>query len=437
MDREHPVVIKLMALEFLIPVALSVSETVVRSMGFDEKVAMALRLATEEIFCYLCRQGSGSTEVKLSFSRGYYYASIEFVFDARDFPMKAFNLTATADAEDESCETGLILASRAVDRFKFSSDGNNLCLVITKEKDYPPMAEGAVPAAVPLKEFSLKRPDSEELKLFLRMLSQYHNPARIHREFHVHGKVVDKMSCGELSCAIAVDKAGHIGGGILWHFYREGLVMLFGPYLLGQTPESPISVALLEHCINNVARTHAIGILAIQTFSPLPEGYFETIGTIYRYDRETGEKIERTLNYRYLREDPCGTMWCHPSIEPFLEQQYRRLYIHRELKHVSEAGEVSTMSAVIITDIDKVMGAVQLFPVWWGPDALEVLEEYVKVIVNDLSCYFILFVMDLGKPWQCLFTPALLSTGFKPAVVVPHGARGDMVLFQYNAESEP
>ncbi len=40
------------------------------------------------------------------------------------------------------------------------------------------------------------------------------------------------------------------------------------------------------------------------------------------------------------------------------------------------------------------------------------------------------FEMDLGESWQTLFTPALMRSGFRPALLVPYGAKADLVVWQ-------
>ena len=38
--------------------------------------------------------------------------------------------------------------------------------------------------------------------------------------------------------------------------------------------------------------------------------------------------------------------------------------------------------------------------------------------------------MDLGQAWQAEFAPGLAELGFTPRLVVPHGAKGDLLLWQ-------
>jgi len=72
----------------------------------------------------------------------------------------------------------------------------------------------------------------------VRMVNQCYDPPSIPTSFAFPGKVVDMVACDTYHAVIAVDKAGHIGGGLVWRSETQRLVEFFGPYLLNQPRES-------------------------------------------------------------------------------------------------------------------------------------------------------------------------------------------------------
>ena len=104
------------------------------------------------------------------------YAEQEFLFDARDFNLRTFNLTvsATPDEHGGMDETGLLIASRLVDRFQIFEAPQGLRLVLTMDKSYPSSPDLMIPEAKPLETFSVRPPDPEELRIFVRMVTVHY-----------------------------------------------------------------------------------------------------------------------------------------------------------------------------------------------------------------------------------------------------------------------
>ena len=92
--------------------ATSFVENSAIALGMDHSNALALTLATEEIFAYLCRFGAPRQELEIRCAGGLYYVQVQFLFEAQDFNMRSFNLTAKASIQDETGfeETGLLIA---------------------------------------------------------------------------------------------------------------------------------------------------------------------------------------------------------------------------------------------------------------------------------------------------------------------------------------
>ncbi len=414
----------------LLPLATSFVEKASGALGLAQPEALALTLATEEIFTYLCQVAVPGKELRILCRSGGYYVEAEFVFEPQDLNLRAFNITCSPSLHEPEClETGLLIASRMVDRFQFLEDEKGFRLILTKEKTYPASAEIRIPESKPLKQFSIRLADPEELKIFVRMVTDHYVPPFVPMSFAHPGKVVDMVATGKYNIILAVDAAGHIGGGLIWRWETNRLVGFYGPYLLNQPLESGMARALVDACISLIARTRATGLISRYPTQELPLEYFEPLGFLtFRHAGGTAQEI--TAYYRHLEEDVGLSVWSHPSLEPFLTAEYRRLFFAREINMVRNEGEAFSLYSVLSSGFDRGSGRVTLYPMWLGTDAHEVLASHVTAILNE-NIANILFEMDIGKAWQCHFTPALLESGFQPRLVLPYAGKGDRVVFQH------
>jgi anti-sigma regulatory factor (Ser/Thr protein kinase) len=433
--RKAEVTLSLQADLIYLPVATSFVEKAAAAFGLAESEALSLTLATEEIFVYLCA-AAFDKDIVLKCRSGGYYVDQEFLFEARDFNMKAFNLTASASMDDQDSmdETGLLIASRMVDRFQFFEEGKALRLILTKDKSYPSIDDLSAPDAKPLESFSIRPPDTEEIKLFVSLARKRYASPVTPQGFNFPGKVADMVACGEYRSAIASDQAGRLGGGIVWRWDGIRLVELYGPYILG-SPDSGMSQALIDTCLSNVARIGAVGLICRYPTPELPAEYFEPLGSLI-FRNEQNALLELTSYYRHLEEDLGLSVWSHDSIEPFLTNTYSRLAFAREIKAVRSGGESHSAFSVLSAEFDRGAGQVTLRPVWWGSDSESVLAAYVETLLKE-KLDGILFEMDLGKSWQCYFTPALSKNGFEPRLVLPYAGKGDLVIFQHRIGGSP
>ena len=433
METSHLTEVKLTLQADLIflPLATSFVEQSARAFGLGEPEALGLTLAAEEIFAYLCRTAAPGSEVQMHCTGRGYYVEQGFLFEVRNFNMRVFNLTASVPTCEpaETDETGLLIASRMVDGFRFIQKDKNLHIILTKEKTYPSFVDLPVPEARPLNEFSVRPPDSEELKMFVHLVNEHHLAQTIPMSFNFPGKVVDMVACGDFFVEIAADRAGHIGGGLIWHWDGVRLVEFYGPYLFNQPLESGMAQSLIESCIGAIARTHALGMINRNPTRALPTEYFDPLGSL-TFRQRGGGALDMMAYYRHLEEDPGLLVWAHPSINAFVADEYQRLIFAREIRLVRDQGESTSPWSVISAELDRGSSRVTLHPIWLGNDSEKVLEAYVETLQKE-EILNIFFQMDLGRPWHCHFTPALLGCGFKPRLLLPYAGKGDLVIFQH------
>ena len=400
-------------------------------MGLDQSGALALTLATEEIFLYLCKVASPDQGVEIRCSGGGYYVRADFLFSVEDFNMRAFNLTATVSIDDEVSleEMGLLIASRSVERFQVSEDrGKGARLTLIKEKNYPELNAESVPEVKPMPEFSVRSPDPEELKIFVILLNSHYPEQIIPNAFKYPGKIVDMVNGGEYQVALALAPGGQVGGGIVWHWAGLKTIECFGPYIFNQGQGSSMPEDLVEACLGDIAKTPAVGLLNRIPTHDIPQQYFEPLGTLTIFNSRSSV-TSFTAYFRQLQEDPGAAVWSHPELETFLRTEYERLAFPREIRQVRDLGETKNPFSVLSAEFDRSQKMVTLRPIRPGADAEKNLVTHLKLIGREaLSSIF--FEMDLAEPWQTDFTPALLKNGFTPRMVLPYAGKGDIVIFQ-------
>ncbi|MFH1490498.1 MAG: hypothetical protein ABII06_16445 [Pseudomonadota bacterium] len=422
--------------EDFLTVATAFVETGAAALGFGKKETVALTLATEEIFSYLCKASPPDRAIEIRCVSKGYYLRLTFLFGAEDFNIRAFNMTASVSFDDESSldEMGLMIASRFVDRLRFRQEKSGQYeLVLVKEKTYPEPDQSPLPRTGPIKDFKIHEPDIEELKLFSRLLNPLYKDQIIPEAFRFPGKLADMITSGEYRALLAFGPTGRIGGGIMWHWSGRKTVDCAGPYLFLEGPDPRLSESLIEACLGAIAKTPAIGLINRFPTEDLPKAYFEPLGTLTVYSGEGAETILPAY-FRQMHEDLGSAVWSHPLLEDFLRQQYGRFVFPREIRKVESQGEEVNPYSVLTADIDKSQKLITLRPVRSGRDIETNLNNHLRLFEKEAYAN-IFFEMDLGIPWHAHFTPALFGEGFRPRLLLPYAGEGDMVVFQLGAEA--
>ncbi len=415
-------------------------ENTALTFGLGQNEALALTLAGEEIFNYLCTSVKPMAEIEISCYEGGYYAALNFNLPIQNFALRAFNLTATINIDDDKSldEMGLVIASRMVDHLQISqSDSGRLQLSLRKEKKYPKAAENNRTASTPLtEEFSIVTPDAEELKFFISESRHCTAPDLLPQEFCYPGKIVDMVNAGDYRAAIVRDAGGRIGGGIIWFWSSSKMVECNGPYILAEDASPAISQnlrqsmaeALLEHCLNAIAKSSAVGLLNRSPGSDLPRHHFESLGSALEFHNTTAPTEIEAL-FRQMQEDPGAIAWAHPDLEPFLRREYQRLTLPREIRLISDSGESPADFSVLASEFDRSRQKVTLQPLWAGNDMEKSIADHLALFANE-ELNNIFFVVDLGKSWQAASFPGLSKNGFTPRLLLPYGGKGDLLLLQ-------
>jgi hypothetical protein len=422
--------------ERFLRLVMTFAEQGAQCLGLNKDEALELTLAVEEVFTHLCRvvmPTGGPLEIRCG--SGGYFVEVAFSFRSDALDLRAFNLTATVSIEDDAelDGMGLFIASRFVDRFKLSRElGDTLRLSLVKEKSYPPAADEGPPELGPIQEYTLRPPTAEEVK-FIARLARFSYPGRFLSDFFLHpGKLADMMAAGEYQAVAAVGPTGRFGGAMLWHWVGPKMVECFGPYIFGSQGDSGMPEALLESCIGAIARTQAVGLINTRPTPELPRRHFERLGTLTVHS-EDGTRTPVDAWFRLMQEDAGCAVWAHPELRDFLQREYRRLVLPREIRLTRNAGESLPPHSVFAAEFDRLHARVVLRPMWPGSDAEENMVRHVRLLREDSSLN-ILFALDLGRPWQAELAPGLLRQRFQPCCILPYAGEGDVILLEHHGE---
>ncbi|MFZ5587098.1 MAG: hypothetical protein ACOZHQ_14365 [Thermodesulfobacteriota bacterium] len=408
------------------------AENVAQALGLGRGEAMKLALAGEEVYAYLCQALPAGSSLDLVFSGHVHHVRLALTFPRANLDLRLFNLTAgcALDSQEDLAKLGLLIASRLVDESSFDQSGpDRMTLVLDKHKAYPP-AEGA-PAPPPvIAEAQAVTPGPAEIKE-LALLLAAHFPAYAHpSDFALPGKLADMVQSGEYGLLAASDRQGGLGGMLAWQWGSRS-IRLYGPYLFGQPDPGRLGRELVDACLRQVAKSGANSLVCRYSGNGLPSDQFELLGEL-DLALPGGQRRAWPHYYRQLSEDPGAWAWCHPALRPFLESEYRRLFLPRSIRELARQGEARAEHSVLAARLERGQARATLRPVWDGADLPANLAAHVTALRND-GFANLLMTLDTGSQWQAGLAPELMAAGFAPRLILPGQAAGDLVVFQHGA----
>ena len=431
---ERTLTLQAPSLPSYIPVVVPFVENAAGAFGLGREDALKLGLATEEIFAFLAGGICRGKPVEIECRSGIYYAGVEFRFSGTELNLGGLNITSGLNtaADGDLEDMGLLLASRTVDRLHISvGDDRRINLAVAKDKTYPPPGEGGLPAPDRGGEITVRTPNTEEIKEFSLRVAR--EPTELYRPpyFHYPGKVVDMIASGEYEATVAVTAGGNVAGGLLHHFQTERIIQIIGPFSFAATDREGIERSVFDACLSRVARSRALGVVALHDLPASLEGDFETLGRLCSYGEDGRASVQKTFG-RLLNEDPGAVIWTAAELSSYLTGEYRRLALAREIKIVHDLGETRGGASIFSAEALRDRGNVTLRPLWPGADLTANVERHVHHLRGE-GFRDIFFLLDLGVPWHAALAPALLARGFRQETILPFGGRADVIIFQYHA----
>ncbi len=435
-DKMRTLTLGISARTTYMPVVTSFVESAAIVFGMKKDEYLRLGLATEEIFLYLSNFVCPGKDLEVQCFNGFYYTRVLFRFSAVELNLSGLNIASTIapDREPDLDAMGLLIASRSVDHLNIVVEKNNrICLTITKEKAYPESSE-KLPLPQSADNIFSEVPDAERLKIFATFTAQtytlFHRPSF----FTYPGKLVDMVAGGEYSAIVALNQKKEIVGGIVFCYRTEKNVQCFGPYCFAQEQEKMICETLLSACLSNIARSRALGLLSLSGLPVSVQNNFEKLGSL-RYYEEGKIPVEEYSFYRLLHEDPGFEVWSAGALTDYLQREYSRLALAREIRTVQNMGETRSGASLFTAEVHRDRQAVTLRPLWPGDDFSANIERHIHFLRNDgfLNLYF---ELDLGVPWHAELIPLLMAQQFKPGIILPFAGKSDIVIFEHNDETK-
>jgi anti-sigma regulatory factor (Ser/Thr protein kinase) len=436
-EPDRTLALQLAARPSFLSVVTGFVDSAARAFGMGREETLKIGLAAEEIFSFACERICPGKPVDIRCLDGKYFMGIAFRFPVSALDMGALNITASArcDREEDLAETGLVLASRSVDRLRIDPDGNDrVRLSVEKDKSYPPAPEGSPAPAVFRGTVAAAAPDGEALKRYVVGASRMFPGPLLPDFFRYPGKVVDMAAAGDVQAVVAADETGRVAGGILFRFLTERVVEILGPHVFDPSRTERISADLLDACIARTARTKAIGLVSLTGLPGPVRSQFESLGALTLFE-ESGRAQERPAWYRLLHEDPGCVVWTDGALRGFLEREYGRLFLAREIREVRDLGETRPGASIFSAEVHRERSEVVLRPLWPGSDLTANVERHVRFLGEE-GFRNLLFELDMGVSWHASLVPVLLPRGFRPGMILPFAGRADLVVFQYHG-TEP
>lgn len=430
--KTRPIYLKTPATETFIPLAAGFVGQAAKGLGLEGEAADELALAAEEVIAYIIRLGDSGQDIEIRCFAGSHFIEADVCLPVRDLQLRAFNMTASLCADDESCldQMGLLIASRMTDRFRISRQGSgNLLLTLVKELQYPEIDPAELKVEMrPVSNWRIETPDAARIKWLVRLVNQCYPASFFPMSFRYPGKVVDMAAAGDYHLLVAQGPGGEIGGGIAWKWEGLKTVEVLGPFVFHKDSGGQMASDLLEACIVHVARTSALVLVSRMPTPEMPKGYLEALAAKTTGGAERGEGPPIAC-FRLMHEDMGCVVWAHSELTDFLQHEYRRLFFPRDIQTIHADGEAIEPHSVLSADLDHELNRVTLRPIWPGADREENLAGHIELFKQE-AFSSIFFEMDLGVSWQAEFTPGLLKLGFAPAMILPYAGTADLVVFK-------
>lgn len=436
-DHDRIVALQLKAVMSFLPVATQCVETAAGAFGLGREELLKISLATEEIFSYLSSNVCRGEILDIRCVNGLSYVRVEFRFPVSALDMGALNIAASVPcaSEEDLAEMGLAIASHSIDRLNIVAERQNrICLAIEKDKYYPPAPETSIAPVDVTGALTVEMPDTEGVKRYVTRVAQGPPDPLRPPFFNYPGQVADMVAAGDCQIVTAVDVKGECAGGVLFRFLTARVIEMFGPHVFHQSREGEIAAMLLDACIARTARTKAIGLVNLTGLPPSSQSQFELLGLMNHYSQD-GKSVAIQAFYRLLHEDPGCLVFTDECLKDYLQREYGRLFLAREIREVRDQGEMKAGASIFSAEVRRERSVANLRPLWPGTDPDANVKRHLRFLKEE-AVNNIFFALDLGVSWHASLMTVLLTNHFRPALIIPFAGQADLVIFQYD-RTEP
>uniref|UniRef100_I2Q6W6 Uncharacterized protein n=1 Tax=Desulfovibrio sp. U5L TaxID=596152 RepID=I2Q6W6_9BACT len=409
------------------------AEALARRKRFGQRESLRFQLTVEEFFLCLVGLAESEKPIRAIFTGKRHMLHLSFAFTATTLSLGALNVTAGLTACPDgkpSHDLGLLLAGKAADRFHLDHKGEKSFLLEAEvDRAYPPAPQVRPPAGLRPPYTVRECTDPAQLAhgaaLALSVYPAWHCP----QSFRFPGKFADRAEDGQVACVAAFDGAGQLAGLLSWSPCSERALFFSGPFVF--TPRDvagEVAGLLVDGFLAAVARGKYEIVLSFRATADVPADAFESLGCLALC--RDGACRPQPVLFRHLREDAGMAVWSRPALEAFLREAYDRLAMPRDILPVEAPEGRGRRASLLGCTLDRNRDLGELRPFLDGEDMADNLADHVRAL-RDKGILNILYYMDLSRAWEAALADDLLRAGFAPKVVLPHGGRGDLVVWQH------
>jgi len=416
-----------------LPLAMEFAEKGARGFGYGDRETAGLVLAVEELFSFYLRQAAGGSDAEIELEDQGYRLALSIAFRTANPDMRAFNLTwrPSHDSEESLAMLGPMIAARSVSslRLDFGSD-ERVEIRITRDRDYPPAGGVTLPPKAVGKSVRLADPSADDLRHFAAMAAAFGSPF-IPPFLARPGMAADMLAAGHLQSVLAL--AGDwIVGGLLWRQLTDTCVELYGPYLFCDDPDGGTLALLMDEAVCRISRSRSRGMMRRQGPLPGHERFFDFLGEL-ELNGVGADASRAVYYYRQLREEGGGVVYCSGSLAAFLEEQYARLCLPRQVRETGVDTARLRDASVLLAELEYPRSLAIIRPLCAGRDMEANLAAHLDLLRGEGIRNFIVEI-NTGRREETAFAEALEQTGFVPRLLIPDAGQGDLVIYSHSGQ---
>ncbi len=323
---------------------------------------------------------------------------------------------------------GPMIAARCVSslRLDFAAD-ERVTLRITRDREYPAANTVALPPADTAKNMRLADPSAEDLRHFAATVVASGSPF-VPPFLARPGMAADMLDSARLNAVLALG-GDWIVGGVLWRPLTDTCLELYGPYLFVDDPDDRMLGMLLDEAVGRISRTRFRGLVRRQGKLPGHERFFDFLGEL-KMTGVDGAAAVSTYYYRQLREENGGVAYCSGLLKAFLEAQYDRLCLPRQVREGGGDPGRLREGSVLAVELEYPRSLAVIRPLCAGRDMAVNLAAHLDLLRAEGINNFI-FELNTGSVEETAFGGALEATGFVPRLLIPDAGQGDLVIYDH------
>lgn len=419
-----------------LPLAMEFIDKGAHGFGYSNRETGGLVLAMEELFSFYVQQAAGGSAVEIELEDHGYRLALTISFRMANPDMRAFNLTwnVNPDSEESLAMLGPMIAARSVSslRLDFAAD-ERVILRMTRERDYPPASTVPFPPPDAAGTIRLCDPSPDDLRHFAAMVvtskSSFIPPFLVRP-----GLAADMLAAGHLN-AILLTSGDWITGGVLWRPLTDSCLELYGPYLFNEDPDDRGLTLLMDEAVGRISRSGCRGFVRRQGTLEAHERFFDFLGEL-KLAGISGAASHCTYYYRQLKEESGGVVYCSGPLTVFLNEQYDRLCLPRQVRETTIDTSRLRNASVLAVEFEQARSLAVIRPLCSGKDMAANLAAHLDLLRGEGISNFHVEI-NTGRSEDTAFATALEESGFVPRLLIPDAGQGDLVIYDHSAGKLP